>query len=272
MESRSPLITLSSDFGVQSQGVGTMEAVAFSIAPHAKVIHLMHGLPEYDVTTAAWAMESLSYIPVGYHVCICDPGVGTDRKPIVCRVKRGDYLIGPDNGVLLPATRILGGIERVHEIANPKYMRHPVSPIFHGRDIFTPAAAHLACGIDVTELGPMLRISELVAAPYEEAFVSNGMVTAQVTQVNRFGSLRLNIRHEQWDSFGFSNGDTVTLRLKGHGEIKLKVGRTFADVPEQENLILKDDYGRIMVAKNKGSFIGQFPVDTGTTVEIALPN
>ena len=108
-----PIITLTSDFGVQSQGVGIMEGVALEINPDAKVIHLMHGLPDFNLSYAARTMETLNYMPIGYHVCVVDPGVGTERKPIIIETGRGDYLIGPDNGVLMSATRFLKGIKKL---------------------------------------------------------------------------------------------------------------------------------------------------------------
>ena len=141
------IITLTSDFGAQSQGVGIMEGVALEINPDAHVIHLMHGLPGFDISYAARTIETINYLPIGYHVCVVDPGVGTKRKPIIIQTGRGDFLVGPDNGVLLPGTRFLGGIRKIVEITNEKYMRKPVSPIFHGRDIFTPAAAYLSKGV-----------------------------------------------------------------------------------------------------------------------------
>ena len=146
-----PFITLTSDFGAQSQGVGIMESVAREINPDAHVIHLMHGLPDFNLFYAARTMEAICYIPVGHHVCVVDPGVGTSRKPIIIETGRGDFLIGPDNGVLIPATGFLGGIKRAVEITNERYMGKPVSPVFHGRDIFTPAAAYLSKGISIEE-------------------------------------------------------------------------------------------------------------------------
>mgnify|MGYP001168744501 CR=1 FL=1 len=88
-----PLITLTSDFAVQSQGIGAMEATIYSIAPEAKVVHLMHGLPEFNIIAAARTMETVRYLPVGYHVCVCDPGVGTERKALAIQTERGDYFI-----------------------------------------------------------------------------------------------------------------------------------------------------------------------------------
>lgn len=265
------LISLTTDFGVQTQSVGLLEGTAFAIAPQAKVIHLMHGLPAYDTLAAARTLETARYLPVGNHVCVCDPGVGTDRRAIICEVGRGDHLIGPDNGVLIPASRILGGIRRAHEITNPEYMRLPVSPIFHGRDIFVPAAAHLANGVPISQFGPSITLETLVPPPYDEATVNAGVVAATVIQINRFGSLHLNILHEQWDRLGLSDGDTVTLRLPDGVDVVLPVGRTFADVAEGECLILRDDYGRVEVAKNLAAFVEQYPVRIGQQVEIVVP-
>src|SRR3989338_1644081 len=196
---KQPLITLTSDFGVQSQGIGIMEGVIFEINPDAKVIHLMHGLPDFNLSYAARALETANYLPVGCHVCVVDPGVGTKRKPIIIETKRGDFLIGPDNGVLIPATRFLGGIKKAVEITNRKYMRHPVSPIFHGRYIFSPAAAYLSKGIKIEEFGKILNPGNLVKAPYEEAEIKENEINALVISINKFGSIPLNVIHSLWD-------------------------------------------------------------------------
>lgn len=263
-------ISLTSDFGVQTQGVGIMEGTALSIAPDANVVHLMHGLPEFDVVAAARTMETVQYLPVGSHVCVCDPGVGTSRRAIICQTARGDYLVGPDNGVLVPAGRVLGGILAVQEITNRAYMREPVSAIFHGRDIFTPAAAHLANGVPIAAFGPPVDLTDLTTAPYAEAIDEDGCIRGKVIQINRYGSLHLNITHEQWDANGISEGDEICLELAGHDPLKLRVCRTFGDVDEGVCLILKDDYGRVEVAKNLGSFVQQYPVKIGDAASVLL--
>jgi S-adenosylmethionine hydrolase len=263
-------ISLTSDFGVQTQGVGAMEGAIRAIAPEANVVHLMHGLPSFDIIAAARTMETVLYLPKGAHVCVCDPGVGSARKAVIIEVKRGDFLVGPDNGVLIPATRTLDGITRVHEITNQKYMRLPVSPIFHGRDIFAPAAAHLSNGVSIEEFGPPVKMTGLVAAAYEEAVAQGRKILASVIQINKFGSLHLNIKHELWNSFGLKEGATVTLASDLFLPVKLTFGRTFSDVPAQSNVILKDDYGRIEIAKNLGSFVEEhaFKIGDDVTVEI----
>lgn len=265
-----PFISLTSDFGVQTQGVGIMQGVILSIAPDANVIHLMHGLPEFDITAAARTMETVYFLPVGAHVCVCDPGVGTSRKAIICETGRGDYLIGPDNGVLIPATKFLGGIVRVHEIANSKYMKQPVSPIFHGRDVFSPAAAHLAVGIPISEFGPLLNNDDLVSAAYDEACCDNNKIVAKIIQINRFGSIHLNISHEIWDGYNLSLKVGVIIETKMYGCMNISFCRTFGDVPHGDYLILKDDYGRIEVAKNMGSFVGDFPLKINDEIIIHI--
>lgn len=257
-----PLITLTSDFGVQSQGIGIMEAVALQINPDAQIIHLMHGLPDFDLLYAARTMETINYVPVGYHVCVVDPGVGTKRKPIIIKAGRGDYLIGPDNGVLIPATRFLGGIKKAVEITNERYMKKPVSAVFHGRDIFTPAAAYLSKGVKMEEFGKELNPKELAKAPYEEAEAKGNEIHATVISTNKFGSLHLNVMHEVWDNFNVKFGNLVEISLKKK-KIKMPFFETFGQVDKGKPLIFKDDYGRVEIALNQGSFIKKYPIKIG---------
>lgn len=263
------LITLTSDFGVQSQGVGIMEAVALEINPDANVIHLMHGLPDFDLFYAARTMETVNYMPVGFHVCVVDPGVGTKRKPIIIETGRGDFLIGPDNGILIPATRFLGGIKKAVEITNEKYMRKPVSPVFHGRDIFTPAAAYLSKGVKMEEFGRELNQKDLEKAPYEEAVVKGGRINAKIISVNKFGSLHLNIMHSEWDKLKAKIGDDIEIKLNNKKNMKIPFALTFGDAAKGKPLIFKDDYGRIEVALNMDSFQKKYKVKIGDGIIIS---
>lgn len=266
-----PLVTLSSDFQVGSQGCGIMKAVALDICPGADVVHLMHGIPDFDIQSGARTMETIKTIQPGFHVCVVDPGVGTQRKPIIIFTKRGDYLIGPDNGVLMPAARMLGGIVKAVEITNERYMKHPVSPIFHGRDIFTPAAAYLATGVSIDEFGKELKESELVKAPYEEAELKDNkgdmIIESEVICINKFGTIHLNILSELMDKLKLKRGDLV--ELKFHNKtLKLPFGATFGDVPKGEPLIMKDDYGRVEVAVNQGNFVEKYKLKLKDKVTI----
>lgn len=262
-----PFISFTSDFGVQSQGIGIMEGVARSICPDAHIIHLTHGLPDFDIITGARTLESVNWLPVGYHICVVDPGVGSNRRALALKTKRGDYLIGPDNGVLIPAARVLGGITKVVEITNEKFMKHPISPIFHGRDVFTPAAAWLAKEIKLAELGPELKPSDLCPSPYEEATLNKDQIKAQVISVNKFGSLHLNIQANLWDKAGIKLKEVVELEIK-NSRLRLMFVQTFSEVPTGDPLIMKDDYGRIQISINQDSFITKYPLEIGDEVII----
>lgn len=264
---KKPIITLTSDFGVQSQGIGIMESVVFEINPDAHLIHLMHGLPDFNLFYAARTMETLSCMSMGYHVCVVDPGVGTKRKPIIIQAGRGDYLIGPDNGVLIPATRFLGGIKKAVEITNERLMRKPVSPIFHGRDIFAPAAAYLSKGVRLEEFGNELNPDKLAKAPYEEAEPNGNEINAKIISINKFGSLHLNIMQQAWGKFNVRPSSIVALKFKNNS-IKMPYARTFGDVPKGKPLIMKDDYGRIEAALNQDSFEMKYKFKIGDDVLI----
>ena len=264
---KKPLITLTSDFGVQSQGVGIMETVAFQINPNAKIINLMHGLPDFDLFYAARTMETINYLPIGFHVCVVDPGVGTKRKPVIIQTGRGDYLIGPDNGILIPATRFLNGIKKVVEITNEKYMRKPVSPVFHGRDIFTPAAAYLSKGIKMQEFGKEISPRQLAKAPYDEAIIKNNKIGAKVISINKFGSLHLNIMHKAWDKLNSNLKTNIKLTLKNK-KMEMPFMETFGQVGKGKPLVFKDDYGRVEIALNQDSFKNKYKVKIGDTILI----
>ena len=257
------MITLSSDFAVQSQGCGAMEAVIYDINPDEKVIHLMHGLPAFDIMEAAWALESVASIGVGHHVCVVDPGVGTERKGLIIHTKRGDDLIGPDNGVLIPATRLLGGIIRAISIENKSLMRASVSPIFHGRDVFSPIAAHLSKGVPIGDFGPEIAIEDLHKAPYDEARFYDDKIIANIIHINKFGTIHLNVFQDEFDKLGIV--DTVMMDADGiHFRIPYK--KTFGDVDIGSIVLLKDDYARIEIAINRGNLAGRFKLRLGQEV------
>lgn len=259
-----PFISISTDFGLGNKGLGVMRATILMICPDAQIIDLANDITEFDTMEGAKLFEAVAYLPVGHHICVVDPGVGTKRRGIVIETARGDFLIGPDNGVLIPATRFLGGIKRVHELTNEQYMRLPVSAIFHGRDVFAPAAAHLACGVPLQEFGPEVPIKELAPAVYEEALFADGRIEARAILRNRFGSIFLNVRHAEMHTLA-TVGDSLTLTLKDR-TITLPYLRTFGDVPQGEAVIIDDDFGRVETAINQGSFGKVYEVAQGDRI------
>src|SRR2546430_4932278 len=151
------------DFGLRDDFVGTCHGVIKTIAPSAEIIDVTHGIPPQAVLQGALVLAAtLPYMPVGVHLAVVDPGVGSARRPLALRDQEGHVFVGPDNGLLMPAAEAGGGIVAAHELVNPEYALQPVSRTFHGRDLFAPAAAHLALGVPLAELGPPLDPEVLV--------------------------------------------------------------------------------------------------------------
>src|SRR5262249_48155592 len=148
-------ITFLTDFGLADDFVGTCHGVMKRIAPDAEIIDITHGIrPGHVLQASLMLANTLSYMPAGVHLAVVDPGVGSARRPLALRDAEGRVYVGPDNGLLLPAADRFGGVAAAHELANPEYALESVSRTFHGRDLFSPAAAHLANGVDLGDLGP----------------------------------------------------------------------------------------------------------------------
>lgn len=254
-----PLISISTDFGPGNKGIGVMEVTILGICPDAQVIRLANDIPGFDIREGARLLEAAAWLPQGIHICVVDPGVGTVRRGLVIQTGRGDFLVGPDNGVLLPVTRFLGGVKSVYQITNAQLMREPVSPVFHGRDVFAPVAAHLARGIAPREVGAALPLKELVGAPYEEAQVQGDAIEATIISRNTFGNVFLNVQQEEMHTL-FTAGENIEVQAR---EQKLSVPyrRTFGDVPVGSEVILDDDFGRVELAINQGNFAETYNVE-----------
>src|SRR5947199_9515319 len=155
-------ITFLSDFGLQDDFVGTCHGVIKSIAPEVEIIDVTHGIsPQHVLQGALVLANTTPYMPAGVHLAVVDPGVGSSRRPLALRSGDGRLFVGPDNGLLVPAAERLGGIAAAHELANADYALDIVSRTFHGRDLFAPAAAHLAAGVQLEALGPPLPVDAL---------------------------------------------------------------------------------------------------------------
>ncbi|MFH1106878.1 MAG: SAM-dependent chlorinase/fluorinase [Candidatus Micrarchaeota archaeon] len=257
-----PMISLTTDYGVQTQKIAGMRGAIFDVCPHAYVVDLMHGLPDFDLVVAARTMETAGSLPVGVHVCVVDPAIGVKRRALAILTGRGDVLVGPDNGILLPATRFLGGIRKIVEITNGRFTRQPVSPNFHGRDVFAPAAAHIANGVKLEEFGREVTASELAVAPYDEAVRKDGGLVATVIHVNKFGSVHFNVTREVARETGLVPGGKVIVEINGETAI-VPFGEKFGDVLMGAEVMFYDDYGRIEVGVNQGSFAGRHRVRVG---------
>src|ERR671936_426176 len=152
-------------------------------------------------------------MPEGVHLAVIDPGVGGHRRPLALRTGDGRFLVGPDNGLLLPAASSLGGIAAAHELANPDYALDTVSRTFPGRDLFSPAAAHLARGVPIDELGPPVDPQALVRLDVPEPEVGQHRIRASVLYVYHFGNMQLNLTREHLEEADVQPGVTVELEL-----------------------------------------------------------
>ena len=244
-------ISFLSDFGLTDDFVGTCHGVIKRIAPDVAIIDVTHGIAPQAVLQGALILRNtLRYLPSGVHLAV-DPGVGGTRRPLIIRDANGDLFVGPDNGLLVPAAD-LGGIESAHELANPAYALEPVSRTFHGRDLFSPAAAHLALGVDPAELGPPLSPDALVRLDLPTPIVGSGVVDASVLYVDRFGNMQLNMTRDDLDRVGVVPGTRFELELAGE-RYYATAARTYADARPGEIVLYEDSYRNIAIAINRGS-------------------
>jgi S-adenosylmethionine hydrolase len=247
------VITFLSDFGLQDDFVGTCHGVIKSIAPEAEIIDITHGIPPQAVLQGALVLaNTVPYMPEGVHLAVVDPGVGGARRPLVLRDETGRLYVGPDNGLLVPAAERMGGIAAAHELANPDYALQPVSRTFHGRDLFSPAAAHLTRGIELDELGPPLAVDSLARLDLPVPDLSPERIAAAVLYVDKYGNVQLNVNTEQLEELGIVPGSQVELELRGERYFAV-AARTFADARSGDIILYEDAYDNVALAINRGN-------------------
>lgn len=257
-----PLITLTTDYGLADGFAGVCHGVIAGIAPGARVIDITHDVPPGDVRRGALVLaQALPYFPDGsVHVAVVDPGVGTVRHPLALATPRG-VLIGPDNGLLVWAAEALGGVTQAVALSNDAWHRHPVSRTFHGRDVFSPVAAHVATGVALTELGDPLKIGGLVRLAEPRVTPLDDGVDAEVLTVDRFGNVQLAAAPDVLDELG------EKLTVNGWDASR---GDVFAAAPTGGLVVLGDSAGRAAVAVNGGSAAAVLKVAPGDVVRVRV--
>lgn len=265
-----PVITFLTDFGLTDDFVGTCHGVIKRIAPEAEIIDITHGIAPQQVLQGALVHAStLAYMPVGIHLAVVDPGVGTDRKPVVLRSADGRLHVGPDNGLLVPAAERLGGVTEVWELEEPRYRLEPVSRTFHGRDVFAPAAAYLASGVEPAQLGPPVDPAALVRLDMPVPRVDPQGIVAHVLIIDRFGNVQLNLTAPQLESVGIVPGKLIEFEV-GHERYYAVAARTFADVARGDIVLYEDSYGNIAIAINEGDAADVLATRAGDVVRMWL--
>jgi S-adenosyl-L-methionine hydrolase (adenosine-forming) len=250
-----PFISLLSDFGARDPSAAILHGVILSIAPDAQIVDISHEVRKFAIRDGALLLWcALPYLPVGAHVAVVDPGVGTQRRPIALKVTRGDVLIGPDNGLLLAAADRLGGIMEARILESAAHRLPIVSTSFHGRDIFAPAAAHLAAGTPLDALGPPVDAAELEPSPIPDAVVEPGCLRSSIVYVDTFGNVKLaGLRGDLEAAIGpMASGDRLAVTLAPDQTEVIRWLGTFGDADPREVLLYEDSYGRICLAMNQG--------------------
>ena len=249
--------------------MGTCHGVIKRIAPEAEVIDITHGIAPTNVLQGALVLAStLPYMPEGVHLAVVDPGVGSDRKPLALRGADGRLFVGPDNGLLLEAAGRLGGVEEAVELVEPAFRLEPVARTFHGRDVFAPAAAHLAAGVELTALGPRLTPESLVRLQVPAPEIGTRRLRATVLSVDRFGNVQLNLLRTHVDRVGIEDGAQIEVAV-GFERYFAVAARTFAEVRPGDIVLYEDAYGNISLAVNKGNAAEMFGVEVGGELELA---
>jgi len=267
-----PFVSMLTDWGARDPSAAICHGVVLNIIPEALIVDITHEIEKFNIRHGALMLWSaLPYLPIGAHMAVVDPGVGTPRRPIAIETARGDTLVGPDNGLLTPGADRLGGIVRVHLIQNIEYRLPVISSTFHGRDLFAPAAAHLALGVPLDSIGPEIDPGELVQLDWPPVVVRDNELESTVIYSDTFGNLKLaGLTADLVAALGVLDpGDMLEVRLGGgRRPRKMPWAPTFGDVPEGGHIVLEDSYGRLSIAQNQGNAAESLKVSEGTMINL----
>jgi len=254
-------IVFCTDYGLGDEFVGVCHAVMQRIAPDAPVIDLTHAISRHDVLQGAIVLGRAAPFlpPEAVVVGVVDPGVGGERREIAVATAAGTILVGPDNGLLSMAWNALGGATAAVSIESASVLLSPVSKTFHGRDIFAPAAAHLAAGMPPAEVGPSVEVAGLEVLELPAPMVAPGKIGARVIGVDGFGNVQLNVRIEELEHAGLDG------RLAAAGRPVARAS-AFSDVAEQTAAAIIDSQGFLALVVNQGSAAALFDLRPGAIV------
>jgi hypothetical protein len=255
-----PTIVFMTDFGTANDAVAICRAVIWGIAPEVRLTDITHQVTPFQIEEAARFLEGVTpYYPAGtIFLVVVDPGVGTSRKAIVVKSKKGQYFVLPDNGVITPVIE-RDGLQSAREITNRSWMiSDAISSTFHGRDIFSPAAAHLAAGWDFNQAGP--EVMELVRLKPKTSVLNEQGIEGDVIGLDDpYGSLVTDVAGDDFKKLGYNLGDKVTVQIAGKSVVVPYV-KTFMGVPVGESLLYIDSRGRVGIAVNQGNYATKFNI------------
>jgi S-adenosylmethionine hydrolase len=256
-----PTVVFMTDFGVVDDSVALCKGVMYGITPNLRIVDLTHDVTPFSIRDGArFLFGATPYFPAGtVFVVVIDPGVGSTRKPVVVKSKRGQFFVLPDNG-LMTMVEERDGVESIREITNSDWMvGAKISSTFHGRDIFSQVGAHLARGDDWNQVGPV--VQGLVRLDLKSARSDDKGITGEVIALDGpFGNLVTNISAEDFAKLGYKVGEKIKVTVAGH-VIEMPFVNTFSDVPLKQPLLYIDSRGRASMGVNQASFAGVYAID-----------
>src|SRR5712671_5674006 len=263
-----PTIVFMTDFGTANDAAAICRAVIVGIAPEARTMDITHQVTPYSIEEGSRFLAGVTpYYPPGtIFLVVVDPGVGTSRKAIIVKSKKGQYFVLPDNGLITPVID-RDGLDSAREITNPNWtIQAPISSTFHGRDIFSPAGAHLAAGWDFSLVGPV--VPQLVRlTPKTSTTTDKGVAGDIIALDDPFGSLITDIPGEEFRKLGYNLGEKLRIEINKKPVI-LPYVKTFMDVPVGEPLLFIDSRDRVSVAMNQGNYSKKFGIESPGTILI----
>ncbi|MFI5057270.1 MAG: S-adenosyl-l-methionine hydroxide adenosyltransferase family protein [Candidatus Acidiferrales bacterium] len=265
---RRPTIVFMTDFGTANDAVAICRAVIFNIVPDIRLTDITHQVTPFSIEEASRFLAGVTpYYPPGtVFLVVVDPGVGTSRKAVIAKSKKGQYFVLPDNGLITSVIE-RDGFDSAREITNRDWMiQAAVSSTFHGRDIFSPAAAHLAAGWDYHLAGP--EVAQLVQlTPKSSTTTDKGIEGDIISLDDPFGSLVTDIPIEEFKKLGYNLGEKVTVQINKK-PVSLPYVKTFMDVPVGELLLYIDSRDRVGIAINQGNYSKKFDITPPGTIFI----
>lgn len=266
---RRPIISLLTDFGLKDSYVAEMKGVILGICPEASLVDVTHEVESFNLREAAYLLaRAVRYFPRGsIHLAVVDPGVGGERKPLIVEAE-GGMLVGPDNGILIPAARGLG-LKKVYEIRGEGLLPERFTETFHGRDIFAPAAALLAKGVKPSKLG--VEIASYVEVMLPRPRISGDKkIEGEILHVDRFGNLVTNIGRELLEELKVKPGSSLKIQFGRRKPLEVRFARAYAEVEVGEPLTLIGSWGTLEISLNQASAAGRFKVGVGAMVHVQV--
>lgn len=263
-------ITFLTDYGLENKFIGVCHGVMAKIAPEARVLDVTHLVPRGDIAHGAEIFrQAIPYLPDAVHLTVVDPGVGTARQPVVLVV--GDQLmVGPDNGILLRAAEESGGVDAAYLLDSDRFRLGEVSHTFHGRDVFSPAAAHLAAGVAPEEFGAAVPVADLVRIPDPVRRREGAVFHGEVVIEDRFGNLQTSLDSGFLRGGGIAEGTKLEVDAGSGAATTVPFVNTFGSVGKGETLAHIDSADRLAIAVNLGSAADRLSLHEGGTFTLKL--